>query len=175
MITTLKGDLTKLDFDVIVVGVTNKFQSVPGFSAKVFHDAGEKFNETISGFSSLDIGSAKMVEGYHLPCKKIVLTACPVYGDGKQQEEEYLAACYWNSMSLAYKYMYDEKLEKVHVGFSSLGTSIFGYPNEEACKVALKTIKRLNNKFPETKVIDVCFVCDDTQDYMLYKEALKLR
>lgn len=166
MITTLKGDLSKLDFDIIVVGLTEQLLPESKVAEKVF----DKFQ-----IQKLELGRAQMVEGDGLACKKVIYCVCPTYKNGQYCEDEYLAACYWNSMSLAYQYMYDEKLERVHVGFSSLATTSCQYPNLEACQVALKTIKRLNNKFPETKTIDVCFVCDKTEDYMLYKEALKLR
>lgn len=166
MITTLKGDLSKLDFDVIVVGVTQNLTPESKVASKILDGM---------DIESLELGRAKMIDGKGLACKKVVYCVCPIYRDGNCSEDEYLAACYWNSMSMAYQYMYDEKLEQVHVGFSSLGTELSGFSNLDACQIALKTIKRLNNKFPETKAIDVCFVCDKTEDYMLYKEALKLR
>ena len=95
--------------------------------------------------------------------------------DGTQNEAEYLAACYWNSMALAYKYMKDHDLETVTIGFPCIATGINHYPHQEACLIAIRTIKRLMNRYPETKGIQVCFVCDKTEDYMLYKETLRLR
>lgn len=166
MITTLKGDLSKLDFDIIVVGITPQFQPESRISNKILENV---------EIENMNLGQAKMIDGKGLACKKVVYCVCPTYKNNQDLEDEYLAACYWNSMALAYQYMYDEKLECVHVGFSSLGTQSCQFPNLDACQIALKTIKRLNNKFPETKAIDVCFVCDKTEDYMLYKETLKLR
>ena len=78
-------------------------------------------------------------------------------------------------MALAYDYMRKCNMESINIAFPCISTGINGYPNHEACVIAIETIKRLMNKFPETKVIHVCFVCDKTEDYMLYKEALKLR
>ncbi len=166
MILTLKGDLSKLDFDIIVVGLTQNLVPESGVARKVL--------EGIQ-IENLELGRAQMVDGNGLACKKVIYSVCPTYQDGNNNEDEYLAACYWNSLSLAYQYMYDEKLDRVHVGFSSLATQTSHFPNLDACQIALKTIKRLNNKFPETKAIDICFVCDKTEDYMLYKEVLQLR
>lgn len=166
MIITLKGDLSKLDFDIVVVGVTQNVTPESKVASKILDGM---------DIEGLELGRAKMIDGDGLACKKVIYCTCPIYIDGKKNEDEYLAACYWNSLSLAYQYMYDEKLDRVHVGFSSLATQESSFPNLEACQIALKTIKRLNNKFPETKSIDICFVCDKTEDYMLYKEALQLR
>ena len=95
--------------------------------------------------------------------------------DGTHNEDEYLAACYWNSMALAYDYMRKNDMESINIAFPCISTGINAYPNHEACVIAIQTVKRLMNKFPETKAIHVCFVCDKTEDYMLYKEALRLR
>ena len=94
---------------------------------------------------------------------------------GAHNEDEYLAACYWNSMALAYEYMRKNDMESINIAFPCISTGINAYPNHEACVIAIQTVKRLMNKFPETRAIHVCFVCDKTEDYMLYKEALKLR
>ena len=116
-----------------------------------------------------------MTESFNLPCKAVIHTCGPRYIDGAHNEDEYLAACYWNSMALAYDYMRKNDMESINIAFPCISTGINAYPNHEACVIAIQTVKRLMNKFPETKAIHVCFVCDKTEDYMLYKEALRLR
>ena len=78
-------------------------------------------------------------------------------------------------MALAYDSMRKNDMESINIAFPCISTGINAYPNHEACVIAIQTVKRLMNKFPETKAIHVCFVCDKTEDYMLYKEALRLR
>ena len=39
-----------------------------------------------------------MTESFNLPCKAVIHTCGPRYIDGAHNEDEYLAACYWNSM-----------------------------------------------------------------------------
>ena len=75
----------------------------------------------------------------------------------------------------AYDYMRKNDMESINIAFPCISTGINAYPNHEACAIAIQTVKRLMNKFPETRAIHVCFVCDKTEDYMLYKEALRLR
>lgn len=125
--------------------------------------------------NGLEVGKAKMTESFNLPCKAVIHTCGPRYIDGAHNEDEYLAACYWNSMALAYDYMRKNDMESINIAFPCISTGVNAYPNHEACVIAIQTVKRLMNKFPETKAIHVCFVCDKTEDYMLYKEALRLR
>ena len=175
MMNTLKGNIALLDFDLIVNPTNRQIVPMQGVSSQIFHAAGPDLLEATKALKGLEVGKAKMTDSYNLPCKAIIHTCAPRYVDGTQNEAEYLAACYWNSMALAYKYMKDHDLETVTIGFPCIATGINHYPHQEACLIAIRTIKRLMNRYPETKGIQVCFVCDKTEDYMLYKEALRLR
>ena len=52
---------------------------------------------------------------------------------------EYLAACYWNSMALAYDYMRKNDMESINIAFPCISTGINAYPNHEACVCLLYT------------------------------------
>lgn len=175
MISTLKGNLALLDFDLIVDPTNSQILPMQGVSSQIFHQAGKEMMKACQNLKGLELGKAKMTEAFHLPCKAVIHTCGPRYIDGKHNESEYLKACYWNCMSLAYAYMRQHRMESIHIAFPCISTGINGYPNHEACMIAIQTVKRLMNKYPETKAIHVCFVCEKTEDYMLYKEALKLR
>lgn len=175
MIGTLKGDITGLDFDLIVNPCNMQMTPTQGISGLIFEKGGENLLEACKELKGCPVGKAKMTDGYNLRCKGIIHTCGPVYIDGQRNEDEYLASCYWNSMSLAYKFMRDHELDSVNIAFPCISTKSGLFPNDLACKIAVQTIKRLMNKFPETKKIHVCFVCDNDVDYALYKEELKLR
>ena len=66
-------------------------------------------------------------------------------------------------IELAEKYRKDNNLEKVSIGFPCISTGIYGYPKDEACKIAIDTIKECINENIEVK-----FVCYDELDYKLY-------
>ena len=78
-------------------------------------------------------GEAKMTRGYRLKASYVVHTVGPVY-TGAQSDSRYLAECYRNSLWLA-----DEN-NLGSISFPAISTGIFGYPVEEAAKVAIKTI-----------------------------------
>jgi len=175
MISTLKGNISLLDFDLIVDPTNQQVLPMQGVSTQIFHQAGSEMMKACQALNGLEVGKAKMTESFNLPCKAVIHTCGPRYIDGAHNEDEYLAACYWNSMALAYDYMRKNDMESINIAFPCISTGINAYPNHEACVIAIQTVKRLMNKFPETRAIHVCFVCDKTEDYMLYKEALRLR
>jgi O-acetyl-ADP-ribose deacetylase (regulator of RNase III) len=72
--------------------------------------------------------------GGALPARRVIHTVGPVWKGGDAGEPETLAACYRNSLARAE----EEGLESV--AFPSISTGVFGYPIEEAARVALRAI-----------------------------------
>ena len=69
-----------------------------------------------------------------LPAQHVIHTVGPIYGNEGGREAELLAACYRNSLALAARH------ELVSVAFPSISTGAFGYPREEAARVASTAI-----------------------------------
>ena len=173
MISTLKGDITGLDFDIIVNAANEQLRPGGGVCGAIFRKAGNKLVKACKELNGCETGHAKMTPAFDLPSKVIIHAVGPVYKDGQHNEAEYLKAAYWNSMVLAYDYLMEHNLDKINIAFPCISTGIYGYPHEEACKIAVKTIKKLYSRYPETKAIQVVFVCYQQEDYRLYKEELK--
>ena len=170
---TLKGDLTGLDFDIIVNAANEQLLPGGGVCGAIFHKAGRQLVKACKELKGCETGKAKITPAFDLPCKAIIHAVGPIYRGGDQHEAEYLTAAYWNSMSVAYDYMRKNHLDEITIGFPCISTGIYGYPQEEACQIAVRTIKKLYSKYPETKNIHVTFVCYTQEDYRLYKEELK--
>ena len=170
---TLKGDLTGLDFDIIVNAANEQLLPGGGVCGAIFQKAGHGLVQACKELKGCETGKAKITPAFDLPCKAIIHAVGPIYQGGFSHESEYLTAAYWNSMSVAYDYMRTHELEQLTIGFPCISTGIYGYPNKEACKIAIKTIKKLYSKYPETKAIHVTFVCYKQEDYQLYKEELR--
>lgn len=172
MISVIKGDITGLDFDLIVNAANAKFMRGGGVCGAIFSKAGEQLDEYCAALPEGEAGEVRISPAFDLPCKAIIHAVGPIY-EGLTQNAQDLASCYWNSVALAYEYMREHDLNKVSLAFPCISTGIYGYPHDQACDIAWKTIKKIRSVFPDTKAIDIVFVCYEQIDYELYKKALR--
>ena len=106
-------------------------------------------------------GEAKMTDAYKLPCKKIIHTVGPIYNN--PDHENLLKNCYINSLKLAEQYRIENKLDNITIGFPCISTGLFGYPKDEASKIAIDIVRKL-----DYKNITVVFACYEVTDYQEY-------
>ncbi len=74
---------------------------------------------------------------------------------------------------MAYEFFKLNHLKQMTLAFSSISTGTYGFPKDKACQIAVQTIQKIMNEYKKARDIDVIFVCDEEEDYLLYKEALK--
>jgi O-acetyl-ADP-ribose deacetylase (regulator of RNase III) len=89
----------------------------------------------------------------------------PVYRGGGFREPDLLASCYRESLKLA------ASKGLASVAFPSISTGAYGYPLEEAAKIALKTTAEFLSNHPEIKLVR--FVLFGQPAYQVYEKALK--
>lgn len=104
---------------------------------------------------------AKITGGYNLPTKHVIHTVGPIYKDGKHGEKALLESCYRESLALAKEHNCET------VAFPLISSGVYGYPKDQALKVAIDVISDflLEN---EIKVYIVIF------DKAAYKISEKL-
>lgn len=103
-INLLIGDVTTLQVDA-VVNVINSELKDGGFVNHAIHAvAGPELKEYSGTIGACPVGGAKLTPGFNLPASYIIHTVAPLWRDGKEQEEKWLAACYQRSLELAVKY-----------------------------------------------------------------------
>ncbi len=172
MITVMKGDITRLDFDVIVNPVNTSVTPIGKVGIAIGKAGGYRLTDACQRLKTCQTGQAKMTLAYNLPCKAIIHVAGPIYS-GSKKDQEYLEACYWNAMSIAYEYFKLNHLKHMTLAFPCISTDTYGYPRDQACAIAIHTIKDVFAHYPKAKAIDVTFVCNEEQDYLLYKEGIR--
>ena len=81
-------------------------------------------------------GEAKITKGYKLPARFVIHTVGPIYFEHSPAEAEaLLTSCYENSLKLA-----KEKGLKT-ITFPLISAGVYGYPQREAIRVAIETMK----------------------------------
>lgn len=171
MISIIKGDITGLDFDLIVNDARSDLMPQRGICSSLFSKADEGLYEECKEINYCEPGQVVLTHAHSLPCKGILHAVGPKYIDGNQNEKDVLEACYWNALAFAYKLTRETGWESLSIAFPCLGIQN-GYPKKDACKVAIKTVKDLFYQYEEARFINVVFVCEDQQNYMYYKEEL---
>jgi O-acetyl-ADP-ribose deacetylase (regulator of RNase III) len=107
-------------------------------------------------------GEARITKGYLLPAKFIVHTVGPVWEGGEFGEREVLASCYRSALKLASEHGVET------IAFPCIATGVYGYPQVEACDVAITTtLEWLHGQEQPQKVVFCCFADDDAKLYRL--------
>lgn len=175
MISALLGDITRLDFDIVVVGVNENYEPINEISRTIHEKDKEQLQSICTKLGKGKLGQAKITDIQTDRYKKIIHVVPPVYIDGTHRESELLKATYWNSMVLAFDYLEQAKQKRVTLAFSSLNVEGYRYPSEQFAKIAVETIRAIYLRYQETKCIDVVFVCDHSEDYANIKKELRKR
>jgi O-acetyl-ADP-ribose deacetylase (regulator of RNase III) len=146
------GDITKLAVDAIVNAANQSLLGGGGVDGAIHRSAGPKLLAECRKLGGCPPGNAKITAGYNLPAKHIIHTVGPVYS-GKPEDARILSQCYKNSLALATKYHCQS------VAFPAISCGAYGYPLEDACKIAIDSVSEvltLDKTF--TKIIFILFI-----------------
>ena len=161
----LRGDITKLDVDAIVNAANTTLLGGGGVDGAIHRAAGPELLAECRTLGGCRPGEAKITRGYRLPARLVIHTVGPVWLGGQQGEPEMLTNCYRNSLQLALK----NKIKTL--AFPAISCGAYGYPIEEAARIALQTTREfLAVSDNPQKVI---FVVWGEDVYEAYREALQ--
>lgn len=143
----VEGDIVTMDTEVIVNAANTKLKKGGGVCGAIFEAAGaEELQKECDLFQGCPIGYAVITQGYKLKAKYIIHTVGPVWQGGNMGEELLLGSCYRKSLELADRYGLES------IAFPLISSGIFGYPYEEAKKVAEETIEAYLLEHPHMEV-----------------------
>jgi O-acetyl-ADP-ribose deacetylase (regulator of RNase III) len=161
-----QGDITRMEIDAIVNAANSRLLGGGGVDGAIHRAAGPQLLEECRGLGGCPTGEARITKGYLLPARYVIHTVGPVYR-GRPEDARLLASCYTSSLMLA------AERGLTGVAFPAISCGVYGYPLEDACRVAVDTTLAFLADHPVlARVVFVLFSEKDRQVYEAYLRQL---
>lgn len=156
------GDITKETTDAVVNAANPSLLGGGGVDGAIHRAAGSGLLDDCRKLGGCKHGEARITSGHNLKALFVIHTPGPIYKNGRNGEGELLKNSYWNSLLLA------KQNGLTSIAFPAISTGVYGYPKEEACKIAVDTsiefITRINY------FIEIYFVLFDKESFIVYAD-----
>jgi len=165
-IELIQGDITKLEVDVIVNAANSSLMGGGGVDGAIHRAGGpailEECRQIVAWQGRCETGEAVITTGGNLPARFVIHTVGPVWRGGNNNEAKLLRNAYLNSLNLALEN--DIKT----IAFPNISTGVYGYPKEQAAKIAFKTVTEF--LIGNDQIEQVYFICFDDENYEFYRK-----
>lgn len=160
----IQGDITKCTTDAIVNAANTTLLGGGGVDGAIHRAAGPELLAECRTLGGCKTGEAKATRAYRLPCRYVIHTPGPIWHGGKSGEDELLAGCYRNCLTIA------SELGCTTVAFPSISTGVYHFPVARAARIAVGTI--LQHLAARSEIECVTMVCFDAVTLAVYQQAL---
>ena len=164
VLEVLQADITTLAVDAIVNAANSSLLGGSGVDGAIHRAAGKELVAECRTLGGCKVGEAKLTRGYRLPARFVIHTVGPVWEGGDEGEAQLLANAYANSLRVA------EANGLASIAFPAISTGVFGYPPEEAARVAVDTVRATLPQCPQVQ--RVIFCCFSARDVAIYRQLL---
>ena len=156
------GDITLEQVDAVVNAANEALAGGGGVDGAIHRAAGHaELQAACRELGGCTTGDAKATPGFGLAARWIIHTVGPVWRGGGHGEPDLLASSYRRSLEVA------GELGAQSVAFPAISTGIYGYPPDEAARIAVETVRSA-----ETQVELVRLVAFDEATFRLYEDLL---
>jgi O-acetyl-ADP-ribose deacetylase (regulator of RNase III) len=165
-ITLIRGDITEQDVDAVVNAANSSLQGGGGVDGAIHRRGGPTILEACRRLRAerfpegLPTGQAVATTGGNLPARWVIHTVGPVYSRSEDRSA-LLASCHTASLSVA------DELGARTVAFPAISTGVYGYPVDEAARVAIAAVRGAR-----TAVEHVRFVLFDQTAHRAFEAAM---
>ena len=161
----VQGDITLQDTEAIGNAANSALAGGGGVDGAIHRAAGPSIMDELKAkYKGCPTGSAVITGGGNLKAKYVIHAVGPRYS-GSAKDAELLAGAYRKSLELCFQHNIPS------IAFPSISTGIYGYPVEDASRIAIKTVTDYLTNHPEIKLVR--FVLFDLRTFETYKEALR--
>jgi O-acetyl-ADP-ribose deacetylase (regulator of RNase III) len=167
-IEVVMGDITEEKTDAIVNAANRHLSHGGGVAGAIVRKGGEiiqiESNKIIEKRGPLKTGEAVITRAGNLPCKYVIHTVGPVWGEG--DEENKLKRAIESSLQVA-----TENLLK-SISIPAVSCGIFGFPKKRGTEIIYKTVKDfLKNRETTIELVRLIGVGDEIPN--LFREAIE--
>jgi O-acetyl-ADP-ribose deacetylase (regulator of RNase III) len=160
----LLGDITLQDTDAIVNAANSGLMGGGGVDGAIHRAGGAQILAECKAIRSArggcPSGEAVMTSGGKLNTRHVIHAVGPVWCGGSAQEDQLLRNAYYNSLCLAVEH----KLRTV--AFPSISTGVYGFPVEQASRIAFMTVTEFVRTHPQLQ--EVRFIVFSQNDFDVY-------
>lgn len=166
MLRLEKGDITDQAVDAIVNAANPSLGGGGGVDGAIHRRGGPRILEECRRVRAerfpdgLPPGEAVITTAGDLKATWVIHTVGPFYG--VQGHADLLAACHINALALA------DEVGASTVAFPAISTGVYGYPLDQAAKIAIRTVR-----LAETKVREIRFVLYSSDALRAFESAAK--
>ena len=164
-LSLVEGDITNQETDAIVNAANSRLAGGGGVDGAIHRAGGPMIMKECREIGGCPTGKAVLTTGGNLNARYVIHAVGPIYRGGNNDESKLLAEAYRESLKLA------STKALTSLSFPSLSTGAYGYPIEEAAKIAIKTVINYLKEFSDIKLVR--FVLFSSPDYQVYEQALR--
>jgi len=161
----VQGDITTMRVDAIVNAANSTLLGGGGVDGAIHRAAGPELLAECRTLGGCPTGEARITKGYRLPARHVIHTVGPVWSGGRAGEPDLLRRCYDSCLALA------RAREVRSIAFPSISTGAYGYPIEEAARIAVRAVRESLREPSPVQLVR--FVCFSTRDLSVYQEVLR--
>jgi len=163
----VEGDITKEETDAIVNAANSGLRGGGGVDGAIHRAGGPSILEECRKIGHCPTGQAVITTGGNLKARHVIHTVGPVWSGGGRNEAGLLKSAYLESLKLA------SKKGLKSVSFPAISTGVYGYPLNEAARVALETAIDYLEEHQEIELVR--FVLFGKPMFDVFAEQLKKR